>query len=233
VSEFGQSHQCPAKLGVWQMASRYVILWHGTSKSRADSIVKTGFYANSFFARSVGTAWMYASARRRQDDPGVLVLCAVDLTTYRKRDYEKEKSGYIYHFRPPVPKNAVAGVFRIDESTRTELKKEVNRLRIQIRRHRFKGYRTGPRRPEIVVTRNCGAEAIAYWINIYLRPRTDRPIEAAHPGIKQIRAWIDMNYANGRISAISDKEMLMQVKCYVPELSGNIRAASTRLYGGT
>jgi len=84
-----------------------------------------------------------------------------------------------------------------------------------------------------VVTRNCGAEAIAYWINIYLRPRTDRPIEAAHPGIKQIRAWIDMNYANGRISAISDKEMLMQVKCYVPELSGNIRAASTRLYGGT
>jgi len=205
------------------MASRYVILWHGTSKSRADSIIETGFHSSSFFARSVGIAWGYASAKRKQDDPGVLVLCAVDLNSYTKRDYEIRKDR-IYHFRPPVPKNAVAGVFRIDESTRSELKEKANLLRIHIKRYKIR-----PDRPEIVITRNCGAEAIVYWINIHLSPRADRRIEAVHPGIKQIRGWIEKNYTNGRISAISDKEMLMQVKRYVPELFGNIRAASTRI----
>jgi hypothetical protein len=213
------------------MSSRYIILWHGTSKSRADSIAKTGFYANSFFAQSVGIAWGYASAKRKQDDPGMLVLCAVDLTSYKKRDYEKRKSGRIYHFIPPVPRSAVARIFRIDELTRTELKEKANWLRIQIRRHRFKRHESKPRRPEIVITRKCGTEAIAYWINMYLSVYTDRRIEAMHPGVEQIKMWVEKNYNNGRISPISDREMLMQAKRYVPNLFGNIQvhAAPTRI----
>jgi hypothetical protein len=215
------------------MASKYVILWHGTSKSRANSIVKTGFYANSFFAKPAGIARGYASAKRKQDDPGVLVLCAVDLTPYKKRDYEARESGRIYHFIPPVARNAVAGIFRIDEFTGSELKEKANLLRNQIRKHRFKKFKIGYRRPEIVITRNCSAEAIAYWINTYLSMRTNRRINVTHPGIAQISAWIKKNYTNGRISPISDPEMLIQSKRYVPELFGNIRAASTRLYRGT
>lgn len=210
------------------MASRYVILWHGTSKIRADSIMKTGFYANSFFAKLVGIAWGYASAKGKQDDPGVLVLCAVDLTAYRKRDYEKRKSGRIYHFIPQVPRNAVAGVFRIDEFTRDELKEKANLLRTRISKHRLKHYEIRLRRPEIVITRNCNEDAIAYWINAYLSMRTDRRIRTAHPGVAQIRIWVEKNYNNGRISPISDREMLMQARRCIPDFFGNARAASTR-----
>lgn len=205
------------------MASKYIILWHGTSKSRADSIAKTGFYRDSFFTRLVGIAWGYASARRKQDDPGVLVLCAIDLNLYTKRDYQIRK-GRIYHFVPSVPRDAVAGAFRIDRFSRIELENKANLLKTRIKK-----YKNVPREPEIVITRNCGAEGIAYWINTYLSAQDDRRVDALHPGIKQIRKWVEKNYANGRISPISDREMLMQAKRYVPELSGNIRAASARV----
>ncbi len=99
------------------MSTRYVILWHGTSKSRADSIARTGFYPNSFFATAAGISWRYASARQKQDDPGVVVLCAVDPTSYKKSEYERRKSGLTYYFKRSVPRSAVAGIFRIDKFT--------------------------------------------------------------------------------------------------------------------
>lgn len=232
------------------MTSKYIILWHGTSKSRARSIVRTGFYANSFFTTAVGVAWRYALSRRKQNDPGVLVLCAVDLNYYKKRDYEKAKSGLVYHFIPPAPKNIVAGIFRIDEFAISDLRKETDLLRLRIRkrhgyassewkeeadllrlrirRHRIKRVKIGGRQPQIVITRNCNEEGIAYWINAYLSTRTDRRIETAHPGIAQISAWVEKNYTNGRISPISDREMLVQIKHYIPGLFRNTRAASMR-----
>ena len=200
------------------MSRGYVILWHGTSKSRADSIVRTGFYANSFFARSPGISWGYASSKQKQDDPGVLVLCAVDLTSYKKSEYHKKRNGLIYHFKPPVPKNAVAGIFRIDEHTRAELNKEAEWLRIKISRHHLKRFEIRRKQPQAVITRNCSEEAIAYWINSYLSTRNNRRIKAAHPGVTQIRTWVEKNYDNGRISPISDWEMLTQLKRNVPDL---------------
>jgi hypothetical protein len=169
---------------------------------------------------------MYASSKGKQDDPGVLLLCAIDLTAYKKSDYEKRKGGRIYHFIPQVPKNAVAEVLRIDQFTRTALKEKANLLRTRIREHRLKRYEIGRSEREIVITRNCSVEAIAYWINTYLNPYTDRRVETVHPGIKQIRIWVEKNYANGRISPISQREMLMQATRYIPMFAENTRAIS-------
>ena len=205
------------------MSSKYLILWHGTSESRADNIAEKGFHANSFFATSVGTSWGYASAREKLDDPGVLVLCAIDLNLYKKSEYQI-RGGREYHFIPAIPRDVVAGIFRIDNFTRGELTDEARLLKMQIRRYR----RLRSRQPEIVITRNCSTEAITYWINTYLNGRTDRRVGAMHPGIKPIRVWVEKNYAHGRISPISEKEMLMQAKRYIPDLFGSVRILSRR-----
>ena len=202
------------------MAHKYVILWHGTSRSRADSIAKTGFYRNSYFAKLVGISWAYAAGKKRPDDPGVLVLCAIDLSLYAKHDYEIRKNR-VYSFKPPVPKEAVVGIFRIDRFNRTELNNKANLFK-----SRIKKLKIGPRPPEIVIARNCGAEAIAYWMNMYLSSRTDRRVEITHPGVRRISAWVGKNYDSGRISPISEKEMLMQARRYVPEFFKDVRIAS-------
>lgn len=203
------------------MAGRYIILWHGTSKSRADSILKTGFHEGSFFTKLVGIAWGYASAKRRQDDPGVLVLCAIDLSLYSKHEYDIMKER-IYRFRPSIPKADVAGVFRIDRFGRAELQHKANLLRTRVKRMKR---RHAPRPPEVVITRNCGSDAIAYWMNVYLSSCTDRRVDIAHPGIRYIREWIRMNYEHGRVSPISEQEMLIQAKRYVPEVFGKAPTA--------
>jgi hypothetical protein len=205
------------------MSSKYVTLWHGTSESRADSIAKMGFHANSFFATSVGISWGYASARGKLDDPGVLVLCAIDLNLYKKTEYDIRR-GREYHFISAIPRDVVAGIFRIDNFTRGELTDEARLLKMQIRRYR----RLRSRQPEIVITCNCSTEAIIYWINTYLSGRTDRRVGAMHPGIKPIRIWVEKNYAHGRISPISEQEMLMQAKRYIPDLFRNVRISPRR-----
>ena len=115
------------------MANKYVILWHGTNKSRAEIIAKTGFYRNSYFARSAGISWAYASAKKRSDDPGVLVLCAIDLSLYAKHKYEVKKDR-IYNFKPSVSKDAVMEIFRIDRFSRIELDNRAELLKSRIKK---------------------------------------------------------------------------------------------------
>ncbi len=204
------------------MASKYAILWHGTNKSRAESIAKTGFYRNSYFAKLAGISWAYASAKGGQDDPGVLVLCAIDLSLYAKHKYEVKKNR-IYNFKPSVSKDAVMGILRIDRFSRIELDNKADLLK-----SRIKKLKVGPRRPEIAIACNCGSEAIAYWINMYLSSRINRRVEITHPGVRQIEAWVARNYDNGRISPISEKEMLMQTKRYIPEFFRKVIIISPR-----
>jgi len=201
------------------MANKYIILWHGTSKSRAEIIAKTGFYRDSYFARLVGISWKYASVKQRQDDPGVLMLCAIDLSLYAGHDYRIQKE-LIYNFEPPVPTEAVVGIFGIDRFSRTELSNKANLFKTRIKK-----YKIGARPPEIAIARNCGSEAIVYWINMYLSSRIDGRVEITHPGIRQIRTWVERNYDNGRVSPISEKEMLIQAQRYIPEFFGKISIA--------
>lgn len=192
------------------MASKYIILWHGTNQRSADSIRKTGFYKDSYFTRRIGIAWSFASNRSGQDNPGVMILCAVDLNAYKKHDYEIRR-GRIYHFIPSVSGSAIAGVFRIDRFNRAQLGHKASVLKNRIRELNI-----STKQYEIVITRNCGSEAIAYWINVYIA-KHNRHITAMHPGVRQLREWVQRNYTHGRISPISEREMLIQAKRYLPE----------------
>jgi hypothetical protein len=42
-------------------------------------------------------------------------------------------------------------------------------------------------------------------------------VKASHAGVKAIGRWIDNHYARGRLSPISDQEMLAQMSIHLPE----------------
>jgi isopropylmalate/homocitrate/citramalate synthase len=73
------------------------------------------------------------------------------------------------------------------------------------------------RAPDVAITDRSGLAGIAFWINTQLHVKKEKKIDKAHPGIAKIKQWIDEQFAGGRVSVITDDEMLDLVKKYVPE----------------
>ena len=45
----------------------------------------------------------------------------------------------------------------------------------------------------------------------------NKEIKKDHPAVIKIKSWVDEQYAKGRVTAISDEEMLQMSKKYLPE----------------
>jgi isopropylmalate/homocitrate/citramalate synthase len=70
---------------------------------------------------------------------------------------------------------------------------------------------------KVAVTNNSGLAGIAYWIYTNMGEKAV-DIRKDHPGLVEVKNWIDQQYAEGRITSISDKEMRMEIKKVLPEL---------------
>ena len=86
------------KIHVYQQNEGYgnsITLWHGTTMSRAESIVEEGFRPGReskrriFFTRNPKIARSYAKgrARREQDQPAI-VMCSIDLDKYTDHEWQ-------------------------------------------------------------------------------------------------------------------------------------------------
>lgn len=73
------------------------------------------------------------------------------------------------------------------------------------------------RPPRVNVTDKSGIAGIAHWVNSYLGLRPELAIDKRHPGLASIADWIRDQYASGRVTSISDPEMLMQARMHLPE----------------
>ncbi len=73
-------------------------------------------------------------------------------------------------------------------------------------------------RPVVVsVSNTSGLAGIAHWINTYFKLKGDAQIKKDHPMVTKIKAWVDDQYDNGRITVITDKEMSDLIQMYQPE----------------
>ncbi len=73
------------------------------------------------------------------------------------------------------------------------------------------------RPPSILVTDKSGISGILYWI----QTQTDLDgarLSKSHPGVVNIRDWIDEQYQQGRTTSISAEEMQHQVRKHLPHL---------------
>lgn len=72
--------------------------------------------------------------------------------------------------------------------------------------------------PIVNITDKSGLAGIAHWINTKLEVPTEEKVDKSHPSISKIYDRIIEQYDKGRVTAMSDKEMIALVKRYMPEL---------------
>ncbi|NDL67118.1 2-isopropylmalate synthase [Anaerotalea alkaliphila] len=64
-------------------------------------------------------------------------------------------------------------------------------------------------RPVVVaVSDTSGVSGVAHWINAYFKRKDDRAVDKNHPVVQEVKAWVDREYAEGRVTFITDEEML-------------------------
>lgn len=74
------------------------------------------------------------------------------------------------------------------------------------------------RPPLVNITDKSGLAGIAHWINTKLSVPKEEALDKSHPAISRIYDIVMEQYENGRVTAMSDKEMLTLVKRQLPEL---------------
>jgi len=77
------------------------------------------------------------------------------------------------------------------------------------------------RPPSIIITQYSGVAGIAFWINQYFKLKGSERIGKEDQRVRNVSEWVEKQYAKGRMTAISDKEMERQIKKHFPELSPN------------
>ena len=183
-----------------------VLLWHGTSLIRADSILESGFKSKKrgvYFSSNIMTSLGFAERRGFDSRSEPAIFAAVyDLSTLR---YGKEfQHQYHYIFKPGIATRIVKylltchGLYSIGKITT-----EANRYSDDL--------------TDIAITQSSGNTGIAYWLNSFLDLDDSKCITENHPAVDQIKAWVDEQYAEGRMTPITDEEMLIWGKEYLPE----------------
>lgn len=72
--------------------------------------------------------------------------------------------------------------------------------------------------PLVNITDKSGLAGIAHWINTKLSVPKEESLDKSHPAISRIYDIVMEQYENGRVTSMSDKEMMILVKRQLPEL---------------
>ena len=64
-------------------------------------------------------------------------------------------------------------------------------------------------RPVLVAVSNTsGLAGIAHWINTYFKLRDDKKVDKQSELVKEVKTWVDAEYDTGRVTVITDDELL-------------------------
>jgi citrate (Re)-synthase len=67
------------------------------------------------------------------------------------------------------------------------------------------------------ITDKSGIAGIAHWVNSFLGLKGDDAIDKRHPGLAAIQEWVEEQYKQGRVTSISNDEVLQLARQYLPE----------------
>ena len=186
--------------------STSIVLWHGTTASRAESILKQGFRAKRggrrgiFFARNPCAARGYARGRAsREGGKPALIMCSIDLGYYD--EYER-RGASVYAFK--------------HESIASEVVRNVVGLPRERREKQEKRKSTAVESTDVALAFNSGRAGITYWINSYLKLSDPHRICEDHEVVAKIKQWLDDQADAGRFGAVRDDEMQEQVRGHLP-----------------
>lgn len=69
-----------------------------------------------------------------------------------------------------------------------------------------------------MVTDKSGKAGIAFWINSHFGLKGENAVDKRHPGVSRIHKWVTDEYESGRVTSISNEELVRRVQKYIPEL---------------
>lgn len=73
------------------------------------------------------------------------------------------------------------------------------------------------RPPKVMITNTSGAAGIAHWINSTYNLKDEKRLYKDSPVVVRIKDWVDSEYDKGRVTAISDPELMELTRQYCEE----------------
>ena len=70
----------------------------------------------------------------------------------------------------------------------------------------------------VAVSNTSGLAGIAHWINTYFKLPEEKKISKADPLVSQVKEWVDRQYDEGRVTVITDDELLHVIDATCEEL---------------
>jgi isopropylmalate/homocitrate/citramalate synthase len=74
------------------------------------------------------------------------------------------------------------------------------------------------RPPLVAVSNTSGLAGIAHWINNYYHLNEERRIDKTSPLVAKVKEWVDKQYDDGRVTVITDNELVVQITNCCKEL---------------
>ena len=71
----------------------------------------------------------------------------------------------------------------------------------------------------VAVSNTSGLAGIAHWINSYYNLKGENAIDKNNPIVGKVKEWVDEEYDNGRITVITDDEMICVINRAKKELN--------------
>ena len=70
----------------------------------------------------------------------------------------------------------------------------------------------------VAVSNTTGLAGIAQWINTYFKLPEEKKISKADPLVSPVKEWVDRQYEEGRVTVITDYELLHVIDATCEEL---------------
>lgn len=65
----------------------------------------------------------------------------------------------------------------------------------------------------VAVSNTSGLAGIAHWMNAYFSLHEEQRIDKSHPVVQTVKEWVDAQYDEGRVTVITDAELLEAIDC--------------------
>ena len=182
-----------------------ITVWHGTTIDRAEAIMAEGFKARAragkkiWFTQKSREAHVRAAqlAQSRGKAP-VIFRCQINIGKYSEFDNPRP---HHYAFKHSCIDKAVIS--------------NVSGLEVEVEGKLPQGKEDKGELVDIIITRTSGKYGVLLWVNAYLEGIGQTPVDENHSAIEEIHRWVEAQYAGDREEAISEEEMLAQVKTHL------------------
>jgi isopropylmalate/homocitrate/citramalate synthase len=75
------------------------------------------------------------------------------------------------------------------------------------------------RPPLVAVSNTSGLAGIAHWINTYYKLKGDSQLTKNCPLVVELKKWVDKEYESGRVTVLTDDEIVTQIEFVCSELN--------------